>query len=79
LSVRLVYQTMPEKKRVASDAKNWALFDPSIAWPALANASPFAIIAMNPEGQVLFWNAAAERIFGWTLDEVLGRPLQPSL
>ena len=66
---------MPEKKRIAIDAKNWALFDPSIAWPALVNASPFAIIALNPEGQVLFWNAAAERIFGWTDDEVLGRPL----
>jgi len=36
---------------------------------------PFAIIALNANGEVLFWNSAAEHIFGWTVDEVLGHPL----
>ncbi|TVR92446.1 MAG: response regulator [Spirochaetaceae bacterium] len=33
------------------------------------------IISMDLEGMVLSWNAAAEQVFGWSADEVLGRPL----
>ncbi len=40
---------------------------------ALIQASPLAIIALDPEGHVKLWNPAAERIFGWTEAEVLGR------
>src|SRR5947209_10655090 len=38
-------------------------------------ASPLAIIALDGEGRVKMWNRGAERIFGWTEDEVIGRPL----
>ena len=41
----------------------------------LINGSPLAIAAVDPEGNVLSWNAAAERMCGWTAAEVLGRPL----
>jgi len=34
-----------------------------------------AVIMMDPEGNVSFWNAAAERVFGYTADEVLGEDL----
>jgi PAS domain S-box-containing protein len=34
-------------------------------------ASPFAIIATDLTGNVKSWNVAAERIFGWTGDEVI--------
>ncbi|PYT24158.1 MAG: hypothetical protein DMG57_29535 [Acidobacteria bacterium] len=37
-------------------------------------ASPFAIIAMDLEGNVQSWNLAAERIFGWRSEEVIGQP-----
>ena len=40
---------------------------------ALVRASPLAIIAHEPDGTILLWNPAAERIFGWTAEEVLGR------
>jgi len=38
-------------------------------------ASPQAIIALSPDWSVKIWNPAAERLFGWTEQEVLGRPL----
>jgi PAS domain S-box-containing protein len=37
------------------------------------SATPSVILA--PNGVVLFWNRAAERLFGWSSEEVLGRPL----
>ena len=37
-------------------------------------ASPIATIAVDQEGRVTIWNAAAERVFGWTRGEVSGRP-----
>ena len=43
------------------------------AWSALLSISPSAIIGMNAAGDVLFWNTAAERIFGWTAEEVIGK------
>jgi PAS domain S-box-containing protein len=39
---------------------------------ALIQASPLAILTCSPEGEVLSWNAAAERIFGWTEAETIG-------
>jgi PAS domain S-box-containing protein len=43
---------------------------------ALIRACPLAIMVLDPEdGLVRLWNPAAERIFGWTEAEVLGRPL----
>jgi diguanylate cyclase (GGDEF)-like protein/PAS domain S-box-containing protein len=41
---------------------------------ALIEASPLAIIVRDVEGRVESWNAAAERIFGWSQDDVRGRP-----
>lgn len=34
-----------------------------------------AIIAAGSDGRIIFWNPAAERIFGFTADEALGRSL----
>jgi PAS domain S-box-containing protein len=41
---------------------------------ALIEASPLAIMSLTPEGIVTMWNPAAERIFGWSEAEVIGRP-----
>ena len=38
---------------------------------AVIQASPFAIVSLDTAGAVKSWNPAAERIFGWTAEEVL--------
>jgi PAS domain S-box-containing protein len=47
---------------------------------AMIQASPAAIMLLDPEGCVQAWNAAAERIFGYRDDEVIGRflPVVPA-
>ncbi|MEW6713921.1 MAG: PAS domain S-box protein [Nitrospirota bacterium] len=46
---------------------------------SLFQASPVAIIVLNPSGEVAMWSPAAERIFGWKAGEVIGRfnPIVP--
>jgi PAS domain S-box-containing protein len=43
---------------------------------SLVQTSPLAIIALDLDGNVRSWNNAAERIFGWTESEVIGRRIQ---
>ena len=42
---------------------------------AIVEASPLAIIATDTQGNIELWSPAAERMFGWSQDEVLRRPL----
>jgi PAS domain S-box-containing protein len=42
---------------------------------ALIDASPLAIVEVDLDDRVTLWNRAAERLFGWTRDEVVGEPL----
>ncbi|MFB6308476.1 MAG: ATP-binding protein [Haloarculaceae archaeon] len=42
---------------------------------AVYTASPLPIVVVACDGTVEFWNAAAERVFGWSESEVIGRPL----
>ena len=42
---------------------------------SVAQTASDAIITVNNEGQIVFWNLAAERIFGYLASEVLGKPL----
>ena len=38
-----------------------------------------AFIGIDPTGRIVAWNAQAERTFGWTRDEVLGRNLAETI
>jgi PAS domain S-box-containing protein len=41
----------------------------------LVASAPLATVVIDNDGNVLTWNPAAEAMFGWTADEVLGRPV----
>jgi len=42
---------------------------------ALLTSSWDAMLGMNREGSILFWNKGAEQIFGYSADEILGQPV----
>jgi PAS domain S-box-containing protein len=41
---------------------------------SLFDATPLTVMEIDPEGNVLRWNDAAEEMFGWTREEVIGEP-----
>lgn len=65
-----VVEDITERKRTEH-----ALKDLNHRLDAIIQASPSAIYAVDDEGLVTAWNAAAQRIFGWKAKEVLGQPL----
>ncbi|HEV8652992.1 MAG TPA: PAS domain S-box protein [Actinomycetes bacterium] len=46
---------------------------------AIIDASPVAIVELDRNRRVRLWNPAAERIYGWRREEVLGQPHPASL
>ncbi|MDQ1295212.1 MAG: hypothetical protein QG608_3097 [Actinomycetota bacterium] len=41
---------------------------------AVLRATPTALVQTDAEGRVVVWNPAAERLFGYTVQEILGEP-----
>ncbi len=41
----------------------------------LLNKASDAIVALDLEHQITYWNASAERLYGWSASEALGRPI----
>ena len=52
-----------------------ALRESEYRMKSLTSTAQDAILMMEPEGRVSYWNAAAERIFGYTDDEAIGQSL----
>ncbi len=57
-------------RRQAEDA----LRDANQKLEAIIEASPLAIIALDTDVNLTLWNSAAEMMFGWKKEEVLGKP-----
>ncbi len=51
-----------------------ALREANLALDDVIESSPLPVVALDRDQRVVIWNSAAERLFGWTRDEVLGRP-----
>jgi len=63
-----IFQDITDRKRAEE-----ALRDSNEKLTALFQSSPMAIITLDPDGNVTFWNPAAEKMFGWREKEVIGR------
>ena len=46
---------------------------------AITDSAQDAVVMLDAAGEVSFWNPAAERVFGWSSDDVLGRCLDDFL
>ena len=46
---------------------------------AVVRSSPTPLVTVDTQGKVIMWNLAAQRVFGWTEEEAIGRipPLVP--
>ena len=42
---------------------------------AIVESSADPVVGMALDGTIVSWNAAAEQLFGWSADEVLGRDI----
>lgn len=70
VAVEGIAQDVTAMKRVEE-----ALRESNSRLNALVESSPHAILSLDPRGKLLSWNRAAERIFGWSEKEVIGRDL----
>jgi PAS domain S-box-containing protein len=65
-----IFADITESKRAAE-----ALQEANSRLQTLVQASPLAIIALNLEGRIISWNPAAESMFGWREEEIIGQVL----
>ncbi len=68
-----------ESEIAARNAAEASLARTSSLLSALVDGSPLATQAFTLDRTVTIWNPAAERIFGWTADEIIGHPLPPAM
>ena len=61
-------QLLEQERTVAA-----ALVESNQTLHAIIGASQAAILLFDPDGTVRLWNPAAERMFGWTAEEAIGR------
>ena len=73
LSLRSLYKQVQAELADRKSAEE-ALRASNANLETLIQVSPLAISLLDPKGNVQLWNTAAEKIFGWTSQEVIGHP-----
>src|SRR5258706_39939 len=70
------YNTMAASDRtVLNPPANRSADDPALFLSALVDCSDDSIIGLDLDGHIRSWNRGAERIFGFSADEILGESL----
>jgi two-component system, cell cycle sensor histidine kinase and response regulator CckA len=57
------------------NARETAIRHGNERYRALIQATPMAVVGSDLEGKISDWNPAAEALFGWNAEEVIGHPL----
>jgi PAS domain S-box-containing protein len=65
-----IVEDITERKRFED-----ALRESNATLRAVINASPLGIVQLDADRNVRLWNAAAERMFGYSTNETLGKPV----
>ncbi len=71
--------TAAEKEIAERIATERRLRETSAILSAILTSSPVATQAFGRDGKVILWNPASERTFGWSADELVGKPLPAAM
>jgi len=71
----LAYGIVSLRARVEHRMAEEALKESEERFRTVAQTAKDAIITINSRGDVVFWNQEAKRIFGYSSDEITGRPI----
>ena len=71
LAINTTVEELAEQQRALTESER--------RFRTVANAAADAIIVMDHRAQITLWNPAAERMFGWSSQEILGRPLHETI